>query len=784
MSDAPEPAQPQLHTVEQQQDSDASQTGPVHVTAGNEVHVITAEQDQARKQGPLETTLLEYFQQADQDGDGVLSFEEFAQVFTPEQLGVSLTQEDLKALFDLVDTNGSGTIEYAEFGPRAREALVQKLSASSTTQGDWLEIYSRTEGILYLNKATGEAQYDLPESHTGSEDEIVADAFASHFMSRDPANTGLVDFNTFCIDLQTDQLGLFLTAEEVEAIVQVHPPVDEQGTMNYMTLAPLMRNYVTQLYAGRQPIPGHWVRLVSRHYGTFWLNKMTGSVQSEVPMDVILAAQAAEGGVVPPVVEGSSAADAQRLQELLAEVERLKKQGGDAAAAKQAQDKVAALEEKVKAQEEELAALKEERETLATAQGGDQKELSDALRAKHELEQQLAQTKKKAEADVTSLSKRLTQAEATAAAVTAELNETKAAFEASRQQCEKQEAELKTLKQRTKALSRDSEQIKALQATVDDLNAKLKEAKALGDERAKTLQQARAQIKSLKERTVKADEESTQMDRLREQLHEQRELYRTTKVFLDSKTKVIQQKNEQIRALQERAAALEQQDEKRAQILETLLERTTNLQAQMAEPDPSLALEASPSRRRTLSSSPTGGRTRRGSAGGAHHPPDTNGTLRTPHHQGKTPSRGARRTSRTAQKPMFPPISRGSMASQPLNIDQELKLEEVDAAASHVRVGDRVLVRGPLVDGVVKQYTGVVKYVGRLDSEVIDYNIYAGLKMDDPIGDTDGLFKGKRYFRCPERHGRFVAVGDIISVVASRAPRRRSVRQENKSTTA
>lgn len=32
-----------------------------------------------------------------------------------------------------------------------------------------------------------------------------------------------------------------------------------------------------------------------------------------------------------------------------------------------------------------------------------------------------------------------------------------------------------------------------------------------------------------------------------------------------------------------------------------------------------------------------------------------------------------------------------------------------DVAACHVRVGDRVLVRGPLIDGVVKQYTGMVR---------------------------------------------------------------------------
>ena len=81
----------------------------------------------------------------------------------------------------------------------------------------------------------------------------------------------------------------------------MHPPVDEAGTINYLTLAPLMRNYVTQLYAGREPIPGHWVRLVTRHYGTFWMNKMSGAVQAEVPLDVVSAVQSADGSQMPPM---------------------------------------------------------------------------------------------------------------------------------------------------------------------------------------------------------------------------------------------------------------------------------------------------------------------------------------------------------------------------------------------------------------------------------------------------------------------------------------------------
>lgn len=41
-----------------------------------------------------------------------------------------------------------------------------------------------------------------------------------------------------------------------------------------------------------------------------------------------------------------------------------------------------------------------------------------------------------------------------------------------------------------------------------------------------------------------------------------------------------------------------------------------------------------------------------------------------------------------------------------------------------VRVGDRVLVQG--------LYSGTVKYVGDLDSEYINDDVFVGVKLDDP----------------------------------------------------
>ena len=52
----------------------------------------------------------------------------------------------------------------------------------------------------------------------------------------------------------------------------------------------------------------------------------------------------------------------------------------------------------------------------------------------------------------------------------------------------------------------------------------------------------------------------------------------------------------------------------------------------------------------------------------------------------------------------------------------------------HVRIGQRVLasMKTSEYDLEPQKYTGMVKYVGKIDSEFIDNRIYVGLKLDEP----------------------------------------------------
>ena len=57
-----------------------------------------------------------------------------------------------------------------------------------------------------------------------------------------------------------------------------------------------------------------------------------------------------------------------------------------------------------------------------------------------------------------------------------------------------------------------------------------------------------------------------------------------------------------------------------------------------------------------------------------------------------------------------------------------------NSLARQVRQGQRILISMKKSDFDLEpqQYTGIVKYVGKIDSEFIDNRIYVGVKLDEP----------------------------------------------------
>ncbi|XP_077982433.1 uncharacterized protein LOC144437381 [Glandiceps talaboti] len=102
-----------------------------------------------------------------------------------------------------------------------------------------------------------------------------------------------------------------------------------------------------------------------------------------------------------------------------------------------------------------------------------------------------------------------------------------------------------------------------------------------------------------------------------------------------------------------------------------------------------------------------------------------------------------------------------------------LVLEEDWMRAQYIRFGDRVMVRFEEKHGRKQKdkdnekppLTGIVRFVGKIDRGYQDPRIYVGVHMDEPIGDTDGVFMGKRYFTVMPRHGKLVKISEIVSVL-------------------
>lgn len=82
-------------------------------------------------------------------------------------------------------------------------------------------------------------------------------------------------------------------------------------------------------------------------------------------------------------------------------------------------------------------------------------------------------------------------------------------------------------------------------------------------------------------------------------------------------------------------------------------------------------------------------------------------------------------------------------------------------SACAVNKGDRVMIQSKITGEEKMNVTGLVKYVGRLGTGGNTPSMFVGLKLDLPVGDTDGHVGGKQYFQCPPDQGKVVKMSDI-----------------------
>ncbi|XP_067908198.1 uncharacterized protein [Heterodontus francisci] len=74
-----------------------------------------------------------------------------------------------------------------------------------------------------------------------------------------------------------------------------------------------------------------------------------------------------------------------------------------------------------------------------------------------------------------------------------------------------------------------------------------------------------------------------------------------------------------------------------------------------------------------------------------------------------------------------------------------------------INVNDYVIVNG--------NRSGTARYIGHLDSSGMANAVFVGVELDEPSGQHDGTFEGKRYFQCYENFAIFVPVHEIFYVI-------------------
>ncbi|KAL3860327.1 hypothetical protein ACJMK2_010466 [Sinanodonta woodiana] len=119
-------------------------------------------------------------------------------------------------------------------------------------------------------------------------------------------------------------------------------------------------------------------------------------------------------------------------------------------------------------------------------------------------------------------------------------------------------------------------------------------------------------------------------------------------------------------------------------------------------------------------------------------------------------------------------ISDLSLAVEQEDVLSKLNAKEKDDILIHIiNMGNRVLFNVPQKPpkyGKRKApkpiiYTGIVKFLGKLDPDRAESRVHLGIRLDEPIGDTDGRYKGKRLMYTPSDQGKFFRITDVTSVM-------------------
>ena len=94
-----------------------------------------------------------------------------------------------------------------------------------------------------------------------------------------------------------------------------------------------------------------------------------------------------------------------------------------------------------------------------------------------------------------------------------------------------------------------------------------------------------------------------------------------------------------------------------------------------------------------------------------------------------------------------------------LKINPNFKSYVGEVDADHQKESALKIEVGSRCECKVGGMRGEVKYVGKVAG--LEKGYWVGVKLDEPVGDNDGKSKGKTYFDCGNKFGKFVRPDDL-----------------------
>ena len=766
------------------------------------------------REDPLTSLMDSVFLAADNNGDGTLEEKEFWRLLQSPLLNFKLTSADVKRLRTRVRPGPDGSVNYLEFLPVARDMIrsVYQDRPRSSASNWTILVNQEGETVGYFNKHSGEVRDTPPEGVSFEDPNLIEDTIYDFLEVMDPDQRGIISEKMFLESMdamRSGALGLIITAEELEEIKQIFRL--RKDRVPYEDIMPVLLELICRTYQVKDSSYLNWIQLDSPRVGMFWFNKRTGRSKRAMPPEFQELHQwcvyqqqerSQEMTFVQQTIHDLEAANQEiqlgrgRIGQLENQVALLNEEMEtvmvqlDETGTTLDQTTARLQQKSTRLEEANEHILKSEREReelrtkLLTVQH--YSEEIDSLRAKgikletHDFSRVVGQK----EDNVSDLRRGLAE-------TGDKLREAERNLERKDARLEEMETDVRTQLAKNRDLEEELLRVSELEGRLKSTEGLLERTDLQLEEKNAALSHARRSLQLAKQRNQELDEELQHMAELREKLHHSRCEINTLKSFLASKTAQVQTRDCEIERSHELIETLQTRDEKRAQILSIVLERTARFQQEQKQRNTiaTKSLMGRPSsagreHERTLSApntfpSPkppvaavleTGRKKNQGVA--KRMAADS----RNKSFAGVLPQLDGRPAQRRRTKPSFSYPNSNELRYLTRLADASIKNDSDllnmafydDPPPPILKIGDRILVdvsRPGLSELTPRAIAGHVKYVGKVDSAYIDSRYFVGVKLDEALGDCDGTRKGKRYFTCQPLHGLLVQSDRVVGVL-------------------